>query len=152
METENGSMEEAGSGNFTVDLTGVDENSGGFEAMPRGMYDCLIDDCQFGPSKNSGNPMWTWVLEVESGDYAGRKLFFHLPFTENMLPRIKKILNRIVPSLAATAFDPAKVAAEGTLVGVRCKVRVDTRPYEGQIRNNVRDILPPSAEGEGTFM
>jgi hypothetical protein len=134
---------------FTVDLSDTDENASGFVAIPRGMYPAIIDDCTYGLSQRSGNPMWTIVWEIESGEFAGRKLFFHLPFTPNMKPRVKKFLARVAPELANVPFNPKSVAEEGLLIGKRGKLRVDVRKYEGENRNNVRDVLPPEAEAAG---
>ena len=138
-----------GSEGFVVDLSGIDENSGGFTALPRAMYPSIVDDLTYGLSQRSGNPMWTWTFEIESGEHAGRKLFFHSPFTPNMLPRVKKILARVAPEVLAGPFDPKEVADSGIMVGKRAKLRVDIRKYEGQDRNNVRDVLPPDDDGAG---
>jgi len=140
-------FEGTGEDGFTVDLSTDDETKSGFPVMPRGIYPSVIDDCTFGLSQASQNPMWTITFEIESGDYAGQKLFFHLPFTPKMRSRIKRFLVRVAPELANTPFDPKGVADSGELSGKRAKVRVDIRKYEGEDRNNVRDVLPPDAEG-----
>jgi len=137
---------------MVIDLSNVDPEAGGFAVMPRGMYNCVVDDLTFGPSQRSGNPMWTWTFEVEGGDYAGRKLWFYSPFTEDMKPRITKVLSRIAPELLSGPFSPGDIAAQGTLVGKRAKLRVDIRKYEGKDRNNVRDILPPEQADGGDFL
>lgn len=133
---------DAGSANM-VDLRDVDENAS-FPVIPRGTYPALIDDLTFGPS-SKGNPMWTVVLEISEGEQQGRKLFYHLPFMKDMMPRVKKFLVRIgAGDLANSPFNPEEVANQGILVGKACQVRVDIRKYEGQDRNNVKDVLPPS--------
>ncbi|HNQ97314.1 MAG TPA: DUF669 domain-containing protein [Treponemataceae bacterium] len=134
-----------------TNLGGVTEDAGP-ECMPRGVYDVIIDEVTYGISQRSGNPMWTWKFEVEEGDYANRKLFFHTPFIENSLPRLKKILGRIAPELIETPFDPEALANEAYFSGKRCRVRVDISKYEGQNRNSVKDVLPPSEEGASGFM
>lgn len=148
-----GGDEEGGA--LVVNMNDVDEQ-GKFVAIPRGMYDCTVTGLNFEHSQSKGNPMWTWELEVMAEyhpDQASRKLFYHTTFNEGGLPRVKRALARIRCEngvnlqLLQTSFNPEKVALEGYLLGARCKVRVDVRPYEGQLRNNVRDILPPSEEG-----
>lgn len=132
-----------------IDLSNVPEESK-FPVIPRGVYPATVDDVTFGHSQSSGNPMWTWKLEISEGEYAGRKLFFHTPFVENMMPRIKKVLSRVAPELLNGPFDPEKVAEEGTLIGKACQIRIDIRPYEGEKRNNVKDVLAPTtSSGEG---
>jgi len=118
--------------------------------IPRGVYAATVDELTFGHSQASGNPMWTWRFEItQEGDYLGRKLFFHTPFVENMLPRVKKVLSRIAPELLEGAFSPEQIANDGVLLGKDCQIRVDVRPYEGKPSNNVRDVLG-AAEGGGS--
>lgn len=122
-----------------------------FPVLPRGIYPVTIDEVTFGHSQSSGNPMWTWKFEVSEGEYAGQKLFFHTPFVESMLPRVKKVLSRVAPELLNGPFNPEKIADSGILIGKACRVRVDIRPYEGKKRNNVKDVLEAAAGG-GDFL
>jgi len=141
-----------------VDLSGVSEE-GTFSAIPRGTYQVTVDNLSYDISQRSGNPMWTWTLEVCEGEYTGRKLFYHTVFAENGLTRVKQALMRIqledgsdyAKELANSAFDPEKVADEGRLLGGRFTARVDTRKYEGQMRNNVKGVFVPQA-GESGFL
>lgn len=137
-------FEGTGEEGFVIDLSQDDENKAGFPILPRGMYPAIVDDCTFSLSQNSGNPMWTLVFEIESGDFAGQKQFFHLPFTPKMRSRIKRFLVRVAPELANAPFDPKEVADSGQLVGKRAQLRIDIREYNKKDRNNVRDVLPPS--------
>ena len=130
---------------FLVDFNDVDDST--FEAIPRGQYPCVVDELTFEYSQNSGNPMWSWRLEVEDGEYAGRKLFFHTVFAGNGLPRTKKTISRVAPELLEGPFDPQQIADDGVLLGRRVKARVDVRMYEGSKRNNVKDLFP-SEDGE----
>jgi hypothetical protein len=69
---------------------------------------------------------------------------------KDMMPRVKKFLVRIGESqLANTPFNPEEVANQGLLLGKACQVRLDVRKYEGEMRNNVKDVLPPAADGGG---
>lgn len=135
-----------------IDMSSVDENAGGFQILPRGIYPCIVDNVDFGASKNSGNPMFTWTFEVSEGDFANRKLFFHSVLTAEQMPRLKKILQRIAPELLEGPFNAREVADQGSLVGKSCRVRVDIRKYEGEDRNNVRDVLPPEADAGNSFL
>lgn len=139
-----------GGGALLIDLSGVEDEKE-LPVIPRGIYDAQVDDLTFGHSQASGNPMWTFKLELleSAGEYANRKLFFHLPFVDTMMPRVKKTMSRIAPELLSQAFSPEKIAAEGVLIGKQCKVRVDVKPYEGKPRNNVRELLPPGEGGGG---
>lgn len=132
-----------------VDLSNVGDS--GFECLPRGIYSAIVDECTYGRSQRSDNPMWTWVFEVSEGDYAGRKLFYHTPFMESTMPRVKKIVGILAPELLSTKFNPEALADESFFAGKPIRVRVDIRKYEGVNRNNVRDVLPPEG-GSEAFM
>lgn len=133
---------------LVVDLNSVEDAT--FEVLPRAMYLCEVDSLEFTYSQNSGNPMWTWTLAVAEGEFEGRKLFFHTVFAGNGLPRTKQVISRVAPELMEGPFDPQQVADEGTLIGRKVKARVDVRPYEGQQRNNVRDLFAADP-GEDDF-
>ena len=129
---------------FTVDLNEVED--GGFEVLPKGIYNCVVSELNFEYSQNSGNPMWSWVLEVNEGEYAGQKLFFHTVWKGKGLPITKKAIKEVAPELFEAPFDPEVVAAEGTLLGRQVRARVDIRTYEGTKRNNVKALMK-AAEG-----
>jgi len=132
---------------LVVDLSGVDENTGEYAPIPRGIYPVVLHDLTYDISQRSGNPMWTWVWEVEEGEYQGRRLWYHTTFTPEGIPRVKQALKCIgAAHLLQGQFKPADIAAEGELLGSRARVRVDVRTYEGQKRNNVRAIMPPEEE------
>ena len=128
-----------------VDLSDIDADAG-FEVIPRGIYPVTIASLEYALSQRSGKPMWTCQLEIEDGEYASRILFFHISFSEKALPRTKKTLSRIAPHLLEGPFEPAEIADESTLLGIRCRARVDIRRYDGENRNNVRELLEA---GEG---
>lgn len=148
-------FDETGDAVDLIDFGEVDENSGSFEVMPRGIYDVIVDNCEYGISQRSSNPMWTWTFEVEEGEYANRKLFFHTVLTREQMGRTKKALMCIAPEvLSMGKIDPQQLADEGVFLGKRCRVRIDIRKYEGEPRNNVRAVLPPTSpvDGAGDFM
>lgn len=126
---------------FVVDLNDV-EAAGDFEALPRGMYPVMIDDCEFAISQNAGNPMWSLTLVVTEGEYEDRKLFTHLVMRGKGLPITKKQLQRIAPELLEGPFDPQDEDIIDSMIGKRLKAKVSTRKYEGEMRNNVGDLFP----------
>jgi hypothetical protein len=143
-------MEEGGEGSQVIDLSEVPEG-GGFEVVPRGMYPCELAEITFGNSQRSGNPMWTTVWRVEEGhEYADRQFWYHVVLTPKQFPRVKQFLNRIGRSdLANRPFDPQDVADSGELLGARANLRITIRKYEGEDRNNVQQLMPATAAGEG---
>jgi hypothetical protein len=155
-------VEYEGGEGMLVDLSGTDENMT-YPVQPRGIYDAELMEMDYGQSQRSGNNMWTTIWELLDdrlvNDRGQRpRQYLHLTFTEGGLPRVKRFLARVkVPGehegvnlkMLTTRFDPQKVADDGILLGARARLRVDIRRYEGQNRNNVRDILPPSESGGG---
>ena len=142
-----------GGGSLMIDLSSVPDETER-PVVPRGIYPATVDDVTFGFSQSSGNPMWTWVFELMegAGEHAGRKMFFHTPFVEVMMPRVKKVVSRVAPELLQGPFDPEKIAADGIMVGKACRIRLDIKPYEGKPRNNVRDVLPAEEGSGGAFL
>lgn len=139
---------EGGSGSVMVDLTNVEE-AGGFEVIPRGTYDCVIEDCTYSLSQNSGKPMWTIKLSIVSGDYEGRKLFTHQSFSEKALPMTKRTLAQIAPEFLSGPFSPEDEAHK--MQGRRVRAKVKIEPYQGEPRNRVQDLLPPADGAGGAF-
>lgn len=127
-----------------VDLNAVEDVS--FEALPKGIYPCVIAECDFSYSQASGNPMWTLVMEVTDGDYAGRKLFSHLVFAGAGLPITKRQLSRIAPELFDSAFDPEDDDVIQGMLGKNVMAKTQPRKYEGVMRDNVRDLFGPSED------
>lgn len=117
-----------------------------FEALPKGVYNCVVAECDFTYSQEKGNPMWTMQLEVLDGEYAGRILYSHQTFVGKGLPYTKANLQRIVPDLVAKPFDPEDADIIAQMLGVNLKAQVTVRKWEGNDTNNVRQLLAPDAE------
>ncbi len=137
--------EEDGDGTI-IDLNEVEDDAG-FEVMPSGMYDCVVESLEFEHSQSKGNPMWSWVLEITEGEYAGRKLFFHTVFKGPGLPITKKAISRVAPELMSGPFNPEDEESIDQVLGKNCRARVNQRKYQGEMRNNVRELFGP---GEGS--
>jgi Protein of unknown function (DUF669) len=125
---------------LVVDFSEVDETA--FEAMPRGLYPCVIAECEFTYSQSGGNPMWTLTLEVSEGEYAGRKLFNHLVFAGKGLGMTKQQLGRIKPAIIEGPLDPTDEETVASMLGTAVKARVTLRKWEGEMRNNVSGLYP----------
>lgn len=130
---------------LVVDFNAVEDT--GFEALPKGMYPCVISECDFTYSQSAGNPMWTLQLEVSEGEYAGRKLFNHLVFKGAGLGITKQNLGRIRPDLLESAFDPSDEEVIASMLGLGVKAKVTVRKYEGEDRNNVNGLFPGDQDG-----
>ncbi len=128
-----------------VDLNDVEDVT--FEALPRGIYPCVIAECEFSYSQAKGNPMWTLVLEVSDGEFTGRKLYSHLVFKGAGLPITKRQLQRIAPELFDSAFNPEDEAVIASMLGRNINAKTAPRKYEGEMRDNVRDLFAASEDG-----
>jgi len=133
---------------LVVDLSGVEED-GGFEVLPKGVYDAAVETCEFKHSK-TGNPMWALKMVVEDGDYAGRKLFTHLIFSEKMMGRTKKAIRTLgAADLLEGPFNPKSADVTEALVGKRCRIQVDISEYEGEKRNEIKNLRPAQGGTSG---
>ncbi len=127
-----------------LDLSETDENAG-FEAIPVGVYDANVSDAEYGESQRSGKKMITWKFEIAGGQNAGRTLNYYTVIqSDSGKARLKKMLVRIAPQLDLKTFKPATTPQE--LVGTPCRLKVTTRMYQGEKRNEIKDVLPPAAE------
>ncbi len=116
-----------------------------YAILPRAIYPAEIDTVEFGQSSND-NPMWTLRIKITDGEFKGRTLFNHQVFTDAGMPRVKQFLQRVAPELLGQgAIKPSHIADEGLLEGKACRIRVGTQRYQGQKRNNIREILAPEA-------
>ena len=137
--------------NLVLDLDEVDENAGGFECMPKGDYECVVDDVDYGLSQSSGAPMITWKFKVVHEDYPNRVLFYHnvlnKPFGVALL---KKTIIACGAQVDMAKFNPQEFADNGDAIGLPLLVKVGIQTYQGEKRNKV-DNVKPSQEG-GSFM
>lgn len=122
-----------------VDFNNVE--GGDFEALPKARYPLIVEECEFEYSSNN-NPMWSMKLEVEDGEYAGRKLFYHLVMAGKGLPMTKKQLGKIRPDLLEGPFDPQDEALIDSMIGLRIIGQVTLKKYEGDWTNNIKNVFP----------
>lgn len=130
---------------LSINLAEVKEQS--YEALPIGTYDCIIEKNEYQISKSSGKPMWSQTFQVVDGEYANRRIFNFMSFSEKALGGTKKYLNRIAPELVTEDFNPKRDANE--LIGKSCRVKVKIEVYEDNPRNKVADILASGSGSDG---
>jgi hypothetical protein len=132
---------------MVIDLDGVDENLPGFVALPPGIYDAVVENVEYGPSK-AGNPMLTWTFTLTDPEYKNRKMFYHCTLNKEAgVASLKRTLVRVLPDHGFSAFNPKNFADEGSAIGAECRVKLNVKPYNGEKRNNVVDVLAASAGG-----
>jgi hypothetical protein len=119
-----------------------------FEALPRGEYDAVIELCEYKRSQASNKPMWSVRLEIEGGDYAGRKVYTNLSFSEGALPGTKLALKTFLTEEEFTDFHPKALADNGDMLGRKVRVKLDIETYQGNKQNKVKRWLTPKAVNE----
>jgi len=143
-------------GGMTFDLTGVEENKA-FEIMPKGTYDAVVDELDFGDSK-AGNPMVTIKYAITSPEFEKRVIFDYWVLRGNGSEfgqaKLKKFLVRICPDADLTAFNPKDFVDAGIAVGRQCSLVLGIQvqkqgEYKGEKRNTVKDVL---AMDSGSFL
>lgn len=135
--------------NMVLNLDDVSDELPKFEAMPPGVYNVIVENVEYGPSKSSGNPMLTWQFKVIDEPYENRMLFFHTVLNKEFgVKMLKRTLVRVCPDIDLANFSPAKFAEEGEALGLPARIKVRVRPYQGEKRNDVQDVLPPQDADE----
>lgn len=133
---------------LVFDLTGVEEDKT-FEVIPKGTYDAIVDELDFGDSK-AGNPMVTVKYALTGGEYDKRVVFDYWVLSgkgaEFGQSKLKKFLVRVCPEVDLAHFNPKDFSDAGTAVGreLRLTLGIQTQKsgeYKGEKRNTVKDIL-----------
>jgi len=139
---------EEGDSSLAINMAETEEAT--FENVPKGTYDCVVEEVEFKFSESSGQPAWYFKLTISDGEYAGRKLFYIMSFSEKALPYTKAALLRFAPKYANMPnFNPQKVADSGDLVGLAIRVRTKIEAYEGEDRTRVAAVVAPKASDDG---
>lgn len=134
--------------NLVLNLEDVNEKAGGFEAMPKGTYECIVDDCEFGESKK-GAPMITWKFRVVDPEFNKRTLFYYNVLNQTFgVAALKKTLIAIGVDVDWANFNPQTFADEGEAIGLPLRVKVGIQKYEGEKRNTVKDVEPSDDAGD----
>lgn len=131
----------------------VDESDADWSPLAAGTYPGLLDDFEYGKSQAKGNPMITWIFvtNTDEKETDNRKLYYHTVLNSSRgLAQVKKLINRLGPDkVDMKQFDPN--TSPEALVGSPCRLKVRVRKYQGEMRNDLRDILVAKHEGSEFF-
>jgi hypothetical protein len=127
-------------GSLVIDLGGIQALT--FEALPKGIYDAVLDEFTYGPSKSSNKPMFTAVWKVEGGDYDGRKLYQYYSFSEKAIRGTKAQLMRLDAEKFAGQFNPTAIAESGEMLGTRKKLKVTIQDGQNGEPSNSVNVQP----------
>ena len=131
---------------MVMDLTDTPEEVG-FEPLPAGIYECIIEQTNFKKSK-AGNPMIEWRFKVIDPEFEDRLLFNYTVLNNQFgMADLKKTLVRACPDVDLGNFDPKKFCEEGEALGLPCRVKVKVgTDQNGEPSNDITDILAPADE------
>lgn len=121
----------------------------GFDPIPAGVYSALILENEIKPTKNDGE-MLVYTLEVQEGQYQGRKLYERLNIKNNSSDAQKIAYETLGEMVRACGLEKIRDTDElnGRRVSVTVKV-APARPYvkdgaqhPGMPQNEITKYLP----------
>lgn len=117
-----------------------------FEPLPVGTYDVTVDTAEATQS-STGKDMIKVKFKVLSGPHEGRGLFNQFvisPDSANALAFFFRHMAAFGLDDKYFAANPQLEAVAAALVGKVCRVKVSVREYQGQDRNQVDAVMPPT--------
>lgn len=133
-----------------INLSNVEAQS--FEVMPKGRYPIVVEETEFQISKSSGKPMWSVRFSITEGDFANRKLFTYMSFSDKALSMTKGNLAALgMTELMEGSFNPKRVAEEGLLVGKTAiaVVAIEKGNDGNEDRNTVKRLVAATDADNG---
>jgi hypothetical protein len=118
-----------------------------------GEYSGVITRCEYKKSENSGQPMLTGVVELETSGEESVSLPFYLSFSPKAQAGTMTTLQTVFAEHYKAAinngkFLPKRIADEDMLVNQPVRVKVKTRTYEGAKVNNIQRFVKPKQGGQ----
>jgi hypothetical protein len=130
-----------------LNLTDVDEKAV-FAPLPIGVYTATVENVEYTRS-SKGNRMLVWSFVVtDPTSNQKRKLFYYIVDSgdrQQYLARLKRTILRVDPGFDISSIDLGRLGRD--LAGSLCQIRVGQQTYKGDMRNNVKDVLPAEEEG-----
>lgn len=109
------------------------------QCLPKGEYEAVIKDCEYGTSKNSGNDMATLKVEVYDGD---RKITVKdwVVNTPRMVWKLKHLARAVGAESAFESgmFEPHHAVSES----VKVRLDVDDQDPKYGEQNRITDYMP----------
>lgn len=119
----------------------------GYTPLPNDTYDVFVDTAEATQS-STGKDMIKVQFKVQNGPHEGRKVFNQFvisPDNANSLAFFFRHMASMGLDEAFFAANPPLTTVAATLVGRACRIKVGTKEYQGQDRNEVQQVLPPTA-------
>jgi hypothetical protein len=136
---------------FEADFTNAVEK--GFTLIPDGKYVVVCDDIEPGTTKK-GAAKFKITFVVDEGEYAGQKLFKHVPTTGESAGILKSVLHALRPDLEIVK---GKVfIAKDDYVGARAEATVRVRDWtddqgDPQQSSDLKYLRPLKSESDIPF-
>lgn len=132
----------------SVDFTGVTE---GFEPIPDGKQPATLEAWEWNDTPKSSNaktddPTVALTFRISDGEFEGRKMFRNYSMSRQALWAFKRALVRlgIDPSELDGDIDLDEIMPD--LVGAECVLKIGHHMWEGEARNDIKDVLLASEE------
>lgn len=134
------------------------EVEGGFEPVPEGRYDVIVDRVEVRESKSSDNDYLNWEMSIQDDDYEGQKLWMITSLSPRALFRLKDIFVELDICGEDDEIDldwdddvditpqEGPVVTNPELEGIAAVAVVENEMYEGKERNRVEELLSAGAE------
>lgn len=117
-----------------------------FTPLPNDVYDVFVDEAE-ATKTSTDKDMIKVKFKVQNGPHEGRGIFNQFvisPDSANALAFFFRHMAALGLDEAFFAANPPLQHVAATLVGRACRIKVSTREYQGQDRNQVDQVLPPT--------
>lgn len=128
--------ESAGPEGDVIDFTGTDDID---KALEPGIYGPAVITKAEKKTSEKGNTYWALTFEIrpDAAEGAGRKVWHNITITQNNLRYVRRDLSR----LGIDVTGKVRLVPE-TFIGCVALLKLGTREWDGEVRNEIREILP----------
>jgi hypothetical protein len=115
------------------------------QPVPKGPYDVVVAKCE-AKTSSTNKSMWAMQLKIIGGPHDGRIIFNNLTLTTDNPQALRMFfMNMSALGLEQSFFasNPTPSQIANALVGRNARVEIDHRQFQGQMRENVKRLMPP---------
>lgn len=123
-----------------------------FEPLPPNDYEVEIEKAEAKTAQSSGKLMFVVTFKVTEGPHANRKVFNNFvvsPESEGAMGYFFRHMKALGLNSDFFANQPTSETIANALVGRRARVEVGQRVWNGETRNEVKNIKPSTASASG---
>lgn len=126
------------------------KNGEGFEPIPEGLYNVVIDKVELTTTKEAGNPMIKATLKVQDAPYKNRLVWDNFVLTPTALWKLKSFLDAIGSKLAE-AENVTESDILNAMKGAAVAAYLEPRMSEnGKASNNVKNYQASTITANAT--